>query len=393
MEQEQYTPQIDEFINEEEEGIRQQLAEEFEKTDEPGKLVDDAEFDEDSEDEAEERENPFNGLIKIYEEGVARGDKRGFAEIYKTATEQFIRNVNLRLYEIEHGFQHDKTLIPEDPGLFHVKDLEYADGYFIFGFGTNSCISFHCEEAPGWLFGIWWSPLKANDWTEENESYRKDAIRCEFFVQYEKEIDKFKPTASTYVYDFEYQLGDFAANWWSFVKVTEIIKWLIKEPMLAWYREIHYTDYNVEHVTREEAAEAFRKNQEWHETKERLTKENNQKMIDTVKYIFKPFFDEGKAFIQDMGENCSPRYELIVHNYWKDEKGDESSEDGCFGMFNFGEWPDAEEDEKLYDKAEEECRQIAKDNNFYWFRAFNKVIVILSEPKFSKLKSEVSNQE
>lgn len=61
-------------------------------------------------------------------------------------------------------------------------DKEFGDGYFIFRHGKGMCVQFRIKQCKGWLFGIWWS-LK-----------EKDTI--DFFAQYEKDIDKFKPSCS-----------------------------------------------------------------------------------------------------------------------------------------------------------------------------------------------------
>lgn len=371
MEQEQYTPQIDECINEEEEELKEQLAEEAE----------------------EESSNPLQGIVDIYKEGVKEGNKRGFGDIFKEATENLLRYVNYTIYEKTYGWKKNETIFPEDME-WHIKDLYFGDGYFIFGRGDNSVISFRIEEIPGWLFGIWWHPIqdKAKS-TEEHPVFLTDVISCEFFAQYEEDIDKFKPSYSIFGYNFRYDLNSIESNGYDFSRISDILTFLQKEPMLAWYRNMYSTDFNTEHVTREEATKAFQNYQNQKELEKRIVAENDQKMIDTVKYIFKPFFDENVAFILDQGTNCSPRFELILKNIWA-ERGATEFKDGCYDMFDFGlEWEDCERDEKLYDDTQEACVKYARDNNTHWWRAFNKVVVIKSEPKYSELKSKYNYEK
>ena len=68
---------------------------------------------------------------------------------------------------------------------FHVKNVTHLGGYFIFDHGKDMVVHFHIKECKGWLFGIWWD--------------LEDKNRFTFFTQFEKTIDKFKPSASTYV--------------------------------------------------------------------------------------------------------------------------------------------------------------------------------------------------
>lgn len=66
---------------------------------------------------------------------------------------------------------------------YHPKDVNFLDGYFLFEHGKNMVVNFHIKECKGWLFGIWWN-LEGEE-------------ELDFFAQYERTIDKFKPSAST----------------------------------------------------------------------------------------------------------------------------------------------------------------------------------------------------
>ena len=77
--------------------------------------------------------HPLEALKDFYEESVKEADANRSPEIHKANTE---------------------ALFKELP--YSIEDIEYLDGYFIFGFGTNSVVHFHIKECPGWKFGIWW---------------------------------------------------------------------------------------------------------------------------------------------------------------------------------------------------------------------------------------------
>lgn len=93
---------------------------------------------------------------------------------------------------------------------FHIKDVEYGDGYFIFESGENSVCHFHIKELKGFKFALWTTTcfddiekqIKENGvgWTWANSleiDPRSDVV---FFTQYERDLDKFKPSRSGFVY-------------------------------------------------------------------------------------------------------------------------------------------------------------------------------------------------
>lgn len=63
--------------------------------------------------------------------------------------------------------------------------VQFGDGYFIFEYGKDMVVWFYIDECPGWRFAIWWNV--------------EDKNKFDFFTQFVKEIDKFKPSASTFV--------------------------------------------------------------------------------------------------------------------------------------------------------------------------------------------------
>ena len=123
-------------------------------------------------------DNPFKELVDIYNASVEKADSAGFATVYKQATDIVFNNLKEELTQL---YKLNIT----------ITDVEYFDGYYLFGMGTNSVVHFHIKETPGWKYGIWWSPVARQDFTEENPTYENDRLRCNLFTQYEEEIDKF----------------------------------------------------------------------------------------------------------------------------------------------------------------------------------------------------------
>lgn len=333
--------------------------------------------------EEEETKGPFDGLLNYFKEALAKEDAKGFAEVYKKSTENFFALMD-KYYK--------------DDGLsFTPIDVEYGDGYFIFVHGTNTVVSFHLKEAPGWLFGIWWNPIEKNPDRIKGEpaEYDNERIHCSFFAQYEEEIDKFKPSNSTFVAEFDWWLDEGAGNYYAFFRGQEVVSLILTEPILAWYRDCMGIDFNCCYITREEAQDAFNECQLRKNQCKLIDMENKQKMLDCLTTIFKPVIDEGNAFIHDQGDYVSPRYELFIRNVWKDDLGQEDSKDGCYDLFDFGaDWPDKAEDKALWERTIAECKARADEIKHYWFNPVSRCVIIASSEKFYRIKkSDEENKE
>jgi hypothetical protein len=81
-------------------------------------------------------------------------------------------------------FEQYKTFFNNNK--LHVKDVTWLTGYFVFELGEDSVVHFHIKELKGWKFSVWF-----------NEGF------SELFWQYDKDIDKFKPSASYFAHKIE----------------------------------------------------------------------------------------------------------------------------------------------------------------------------------------------
>ena len=282
--------------------------------------------------------NPFESIVNIYEESVKEADSFGLSELYKQATDIVF------------------NALKETPALdITITDIEYLDGYFIFGHGTNSVVHFHIKETPGWKYGIWWSPIEKKEGTEE---YYTNRVRCNIFTQYEDEIDKFKPSASMVEEEFIVNLEFPASNLvWSFARNIEFIR---DEPYLAFYREMHYTDFNKEYVSRAKAKAYFERHYKHKKLEEETKALNDKEMLKTIYEILKEDIDEGTCFVVDHGDSWSPRYEIIVKNTF-------DIEDGCYRLWEFFEEPDTTKLKRLWDNTIAECKKRADKAKCCWW--------------------------
>ena len=288
--------------------------------------------------------NPFKALADMYKKQVIKHDKEGCAENFKKCTELFFRDISN-----EYAMK-DSTITFEN--------IEYGDGYFIFGFGTNSVIHFKIKECPGWKFGIWWKmPEKRS-----NKKY----IGGTFFAQFEETIDKFKPTASSIRADIRTavennkMLGiDAQCDCW---EAFEQINFIRKEPYLAFCRDYFGWDYNIEYHTRTEAKKAFTDYKKEQKNNIKYTKILNDKVLSFVREKISPLFEN--AEIKDRGESWYPRYQLVAPI-----SGNEILISNCGpGDYDWLDYED-EEDIKLseeYNNLLEDCNSIASAHEIYW---------------------------
>lgn len=97
----------------------------------------------------------------------------------------------------------------------------WGDGYFVFDMGKNSVLHFNVKEIKGWKFAIW---------------FEEGSITV--FTQPENNIDKFKPSRSTYIISENKSVEDFTEeDMWSLVYHLEgeILSKIHYDRIVAWY--------------------------------------------------------------------------------------------------------------------------------------------------------------
>jgi len=214
--------------------------------------------------------NPFEALKIMYDEHVEEANKKGNTVLFKEAANYFF-----------------KTLNDKDVTKFTFIDIEYLDGYFIFGMGTNSVVHFHIKECPGWKFGIWWDEPKSA--TE---------VSGKWFAQFEETIDKFKPSASIFYQEFNIKGSGIE-------DIRKDIEFIKNNPYLAFCRDYYGYDY----LSGEEAKQQY---DEWREKTDRekvLTIEWDSKILEWVKINILPLFTDA-IIIEE--EDCRPKYEVVA---------------------------------------------------------------------------------
>lgn len=222
----------------------------------------------------------FESLTQVYQEGVAKADEAGYAELFKAATEQLVK-------------------IAAD-AHYTITDLEYLDGYYIFGMGTNSVVHFHIKECPEWKFGVWWE--------RPDKDGKPTYVTGSCFAQFEPLIDKFKPSASTMTAQL-YISKDYVSSW-DFMRLLNFIH---NEPALAFCRDYLSWDYNAEYHSRESAEEEL---QEWRR-KEALKQEGTRQYCHTALQLaaklVQPHLKVGEELYAHYYSYMSPCYGLLIY--------------------------------------------------------------------------------
>lgn len=121
---------------------------------------------------------------------------------------------------------------------FKPYDIKYYNNYFIFDRGEDEVVHFYIKGLRGWKFGMWINTNKeellSKDGTKEHPS-------LQFFAQHKDNIDKFKPSASYFL--AEYNLSEIenpAPYQWHQIK--SIIKMIKRHPFISHYYD-RYTYY------------------------------------------------------------------------------------------------------------------------------------------------------
>lgn len=186
---------------------------------------------------------------------------------------------------------------------FHAIDAKHLEGYFIFEHGDDMVVHFRIKECKGWLFGIWW------DLEDEN--------KYEFFAQYEESIDKFKPTASTFVKEnLEYinKINELRREikW----DVLPIIKFIRNHPYVAWCYDVGYIRDCWDYVTGFEAFRRYWKHKWDSYRRKRTVARYNAKYLGLVKQICEECLVNYRIIDGNKnGVRCFPRYTVICEGF------------------------------------------------------------------------------
>lgn len=260
-----------------------------------------------------------------------------YASYFTNLTNKFLNYIDSQM--------HLTTICCDDDFDEHRNTVIDSESTWLSELGALNCSSvFFIKEFPGWRFGIWWSFDK-----------NTDTFKYEFFTQYSRFINKFKPCRSQLLAtdyfsrrDADVILGNVKlvseepeGDWecppevyledYTF-SIVKLLTYMKKYPSLAFYQDYYGVDLSRDHVSRTKAHllkfSAIIKDS----VEQRINQNCEKKIINKIKKELFQYLPT-KAFIYDRGDSWSPRYELYIPltaiNGATSEDADETC--GCYG--------------------------------------------------------------
>lgn len=212
--------------------------------------------------------------------------------------------------------------IEKDLG-YHIVDEQYGNCYFIVESKEPDTIChFHIKELPGYLFGIWnicrYDTIQYE--VENNLSLWSDNLHISskseliFFTQYEKEIDKFKPSRSGMVTGLRritYKEDNKLITEWDIDELEVVLKYMKKHKYKSYvniYNENKFVYRELSGITCFKIYYRDKWNRFITNIKDTLKLKiqiyKSKKLIKKLKDVY--------YYILDYGENCYPRIHIIV---------------------------------------------------------------------------------
>ena len=219
---------------------------------------------------------------------------------------------------IEDLFQQIETELG-----YHIIDKQFGNCYFIIESKEPDTIChFHIKELPGYLFGIWnicrYDTIQYE--IENNLSLWSDNLHISskseliFFTQYEKEIDKFKPSRSGMVTGLRritYKEDDKLITEWDIDELEVVLNYMKKHKYKAYvniynenkfvYKE--YSSFKCFRIYYRHKWNRFTTNIK-NNLKLKIQIYKSKKLVRKLKDVY--------YYILDYRENCYPRIHIIV---------------------------------------------------------------------------------
>lgn len=219
---------------------------------------------------------------------------------------------------IEDLFQQIETELE-----YHIIDKQFGNCYFIIESKEPDTIChFHIKELPGYLFGIWnicrYDTIKYE--LENNLTLWSDNLHINskseliFFTQYEKEMDKFKPSRSGMVTGLRritYKEDDKLITEWDIDELEVVLNYMKKHKYKAYvniynenkfvYKE--YSSFKCFRIYYRHKWNRFTTNIK-NNLKLKIQIYKSKKLVRKLKDVY--------YYILDYGENCYPRIHIIV---------------------------------------------------------------------------------
>lgn len=214
---------------------------------------------------------------------------------------------------------------------YHIKDKVFGNCYFIFEDEENSVCHFHIKEFPGFIFGLWSTcrfdkiedQLKnngiGNTWADSlNISPLSEIV---FFTQYERDLDKFKPSRSGFVvglYRDVWEEGDDidhihqVEDWKNDYILENVLEYIKKHPI----RSAQYASAEAKFIW-DDTRSGIRIFRDWLHSWYYHCKYKTIRLIKFKWYVFLvkrlvKKLTQYKYVVFDSGDNSTPRIDILV---------------------------------------------------------------------------------
>ena len=206
---------------------------------------------------------------------------------------------------------------------YHIVDKEFGNCYFIIESKEPDTIChFHIKELPGYLFGIWnicrYDTIQYE--IENNLSLWSDNLHISskseliFFTQYEKEIDKFKPSRSGMVTGLKritYIENNKSITEWDIDELEVVLKYMKKHKYKAYVNIYNENKFVYKEYSSFKCFRSYYKHK-WNRfttniknnLKLKIQIYKSKKLVRRLKDVY--------YYILDYRENCYPRIHIIV---------------------------------------------------------------------------------
>ena len=206
---------------------------------------------------------------------------------------------------------------------YHIVDEQYGNCYFIVESKEPDTIChFHIKELPGYLFGIWnicrYDTIQYE--VENNLSLWSDNLHISskseliFFTQYEKEIDKFKPSRSGMVTGLKritYTEDNKSVTEWDIDELEVVLRYMKKHKYKAYVNIYNENKFVYKEYSSFKCFRSYYRHK-WNRfttniknnLKLKIQIYKSKKLVRRLKDVY--------YYILDYGENCYPRIHIIV---------------------------------------------------------------------------------
>lgn len=316
--------------------------------------------------------NKFRSIFAVREKFTKKANRKGYADLLKTITETIVNR--LGTLDEEYDFRDH---------AYHVTDVNYSDGYYVFGTGDNTVVSFHVKETPDWLYGIWW---KIPEVTRKEKRSGSFFVEGQLFAQYEKTIDKFKPSRSNICLPIKVKIfdGSIAADILDTCEIYETINFIHTEPELAFCRDYYFWDLNTTYHTREEAQERYEAYLVQQEKLDNYRKICDQKLYNCVHRLFAEQLKSGNAKLMDLYRDGMS--EIVLKRSAAEALSGETIKCKDYVIYPMSELlPDSY---NIFSKTVEQIEGSNNNEELYWYTNIDDGIYVVEDSKFDYIGSD-----